>query len=146
MADSGDGSSQGKSGKSHSIRRHPAKDRVPAATNQRASAAGGSADAGAKRSRRSQNRLVKPLEVYRIDGIARRGLIRHVKVVGRPGEWNVYGVDGLKTSVPGRNIEEAVRRARRRFGFHPLTIRRVEADGSFGQPIALPPPAPRSPR
>jgi hypothetical protein len=86
------------------------------------------------------------LEVYRVDGIARRGLIRHVKVVGRPGEWNVYGVDGLKTSVPGRNIEEAVRRARRRFGFHPLTIRRVEADGSFGQPVALPPPAPRNQR
>jgi hypothetical protein len=145
MAESDGGSSQGKSGKSSVAASTDGGAWKPVAKGFKPRSQG-LIQSARPQILRSHVRRQQPLEVYRVDGIARRGLIRHVKFVGRPGDWCVYGVDGLKAQVPGRTIEEAVRRARRRIGFHPLTIRRVEADGSFGQPVSVSLPQPRNTR
>ena len=65
-------------------------------------------------------------ETYRVEGIARKGHIRHVKVVGRPGAWSVFGPEGLCAQVGGRTVQDAVRMAKRRIGFHPVVIRKVD--------------------
>lgn len=69
----------------------------------------------------------EPKQLYRVEGIGRRGVIRYVKVVGSPGLWKIIGLNGLRIEVAGKNIEEAVRLARRRLPFRPLVIRPVDS-------------------
>jgi hypothetical protein len=64
-------------------------------------------------------------EVYRVEGIGRRGAIRYVKVIGRPGSWQIHGLDGLNFEVAAQTVDDAVRRARKRIPFRPIVIRPV---------------------
>lgn len=78
--------------------------------------------------RRTVTRKQEPKQLYRVEGIGRRGVIRYVKVVGSPGLWKVFGLNGLRFEVAGRTIEDAVRMARRRLPFRPMVIRPMASE------------------
>jgi len=88
-----------------------------------------------------QKRKVKrqPKQMYRVEGIGRRGVIRYVKVIGHPGSWTIRGMDGLNFHVVADTVQDAVQRARKRIPFRPIVIRPVSADGTVGASITLPP-------
>jgi hypothetical protein len=67
----------------------------------------------------------QPEQMYRVEGIGRRGTIRYVKVTGRAGQWRIRGVDGLDVVVRAATVEEALRRARRQIPFRPIVIRQL---------------------
>ncbi len=81
----------------------------------------------------------EPEQIYRVEGLGRRGIIRYVKVFGRPGTWRIRGMDGLDIVVRAATVEEAVRRARRQIPFRPIVIRRISADELRSTPIVVPP-------
>jgi hypothetical protein len=68
----------------------------------------------------------EPAQVYRVEGIGRKGVIRYVKVIGNPGAWRIVGLGGLCLDVPGRTVADAVKRAGRRIPFRPIVIRLEE--------------------
>lgn len=70
------------------------------------------------------------LEMYRAEGIGRRGVIGYVKVVGIPGQWRITGAAGLRVDVGGSTVQEALRRARRDIPFRPLVVKRVGIGGA----------------
>lgn len=65
------------------------------------------------------------IQRYRVEGVGRRGVIRYVKVTGRPGAWRINGVDGLRIVVKGDTINDALRLARRHIQFRPVVIRQL---------------------
>lgn len=69
-----------------------------------------------------------PLLRYRVEGIGRRGVIRYVKVSGRPGSWRISGLDGLRIEVKGQTVEDALKIARRRIPFKPVVVRLLTED------------------
>ncbi|MCX7625154.1 MAG: hypothetical protein N2Z21_02945 [Candidatus Sumerlaeaceae bacterium] len=82
----------------------------------------------------------QPPQVFRVEGIGRRGVIRYVKVIGRPGSWRIRGMDGLNVVVRAATVEEAVRRARRQIPFRPIVIRRMTPEELHSGIVATPPP------
>ncbi|MGB9691454.1 MAG: hypothetical protein ACPL7D_04740 [Candidatus Sumerlaeaceae bacterium] len=83
-------------------------------------------------------------QIYRVEGLGRRGIIRYVKVFGRPGTWRIRGMDGLDIVVRAATVEEAVRRARRQIPFRPIVIRRITPEELRSTPVVIPPSATRS--
>jgi len=77
------------------------------------------------RSRKRTSDPLSPPQMYRVEGLGRRGVIRYVKVIGHPGQWRIRGMDGLNIVVRATTIEEALRRAKRQIPFRPIVIRRV---------------------
>jgi hypothetical protein len=74
------------------------------------------------------------LEMYRVEGIGRRGTIRYVKVAGIPGQWRITGIDGLRIEVGGQTVQDALRMARRQIPFRPMVVKRVGPGGTDYQP------------
>jgi hypothetical protein len=74
---------------------------------------------------RPKKSTTKPKEVWRVEGIGRKGAVLYVKVIGNPGAWRIVGLDGLRLDVPGRTVEDAVRRAGRRIPFKPIVFRQI---------------------
>lgn len=70
----------------------------------------------------------EPLQIFRVEGIGRRGVIRYVRVIGRRGSWRIRGMDGLDIVVQAATVEEALRRARRQIPFRPIVIRRMSEE------------------
>jgi hypothetical protein len=70
------------------------------------------------------------LEMYRAEGIGRRGVIGYVKIVGIPGQGRITGAAGLRVEVGGRTVQEALRRARRDIPFRPVVVKRVGVGGA----------------
>jgi len=87
-----------------------------------------------------------PPQFYRVEGLGRRGVIRYVKVIGRPGSWRIRGMDGLDIVVRAETVEEAVRRARRQIPFRPIVIRRVTPEELRSGFLAVPPPSTETPK
>ncbi|MBX7246048.1 MAG: hypothetical protein K1X53_11165 [Candidatus Sumerlaeaceae bacterium] len=50
-----------------------------------------------------------------------------MKVVGRAGAWVITGVEGLRLELAAKTVEDAVRMARRKIGFHPVVFRQIES-------------------
>lgn len=75
-----------------------------------------------------------------MEGIGRRGIIRYVKIIGRPGSWRIRGMDGLNVVVRAATVEEAVRRARRQIPFRPIVIRRMTPEELHSGIVPVPPP------
>lgn len=67
-----------------------------------------------------------PAEVYRVEGIGRKGAVRYVKIIGNAGLWRIVGIGGLQLEVPGRTVADAIKRAGRRIPFKPIVIRQLE--------------------
>lgn len=85
-----------------------------------------------------------PLRTYRVEGMGRRGMVRFVRIVGRPGEWSVFGIEGLIAVVPVPTVDDAIKRTRRQIGFRPLVIRPMD-ESEPPRPVAEPkPPASRN--
>lgn len=84
--------------------------------------------------------------MYRVEGIGRRGIIRYVKVIGRPGSWRIRGMDGLNVVVQARTVEEAIRRARRQIPFRPIVIRRISLEEYLATTFPPPPPSSQGPK
>ena len=77
---------------------------------------------------RSRKSVARPKEIWRVEGIGRRGAILYVKVIGSPGAWRIVGLDGLRLDVAGRTVEEAVRRAGRRIPFKAIVFRQISPE------------------
>lgn len=88
----------------------------------------------------------EPEQMYRVEGIGRRGVIRYVKVFGRRGSWRIRGMDGLDIVVRALTVEEALRRAKRQIPFRPIVIRRVSPEELSPSVVPLPPTTSSAPK
>ena len=66
-----------------------------------------------------------PRRFFRVEGLGRKGAVKFVKVAGVPGEWRISGSSGLRVTVAGRTVQEALRIARREIPFRPVVVREV---------------------
>lgn len=67
-----------------------------------------------------------PVETYRVEGIGRKGVVRHVKVVGSPGKWEIFGLNDLHVEVKAGTVKDVLRIARRKIPFRPVAVRKIE--------------------
>ena len=64
-----------------------------------------------------------PRRFFRVEGLGRKGAIKFVRVTGVPGEWRISGPSGLRVTVAGRTVQEALRIARRQIPFRVVVVR-----------------------
>ena len=72
----------------------------------------------------------EPFRSFRVEGIGRKG-VRYVKIIGRPGEWYIWGLDGEKKEVirpDAKTLQDVLRIGRRFIGFQPICIREIPTD------------------
>lgn len=72
--------------------------------------------------------MTSPPQRFRVEGLARRGRIAYVHVVGSAGHWQIYGSAGFRMQVGGRTVHDALRLAGRKLPFRPFAVRSEESN------------------